>query len=304
MSSKQLKVVCLLCLAFGGGLALAACGKPSPGSPEAAAEAAFEIWTQQTGIPYKDVRYDVVSNDGTFATVRIIGQFRESVEAPWTEEQANVECRKVGRDWQCDEWMSFSLTEEETQRFVNETIAQLSRLTSYRARGEGLVPSGGQTLRVTVIEEWKAPDEIHRVLQLEDGRESELIGIGDSAYHRAIDGVWRVYHRAESGDHWERWTNVMTGKPAFPEGEVKESSTYIDASGETICRVYRMIEATPQYGEWTFVLWIDINTHLPIKSLATTTAEEGVGFSRLELEYQEFNVPVIITVPDVNSGRE
>ncbi|MBC7347774.1 MAG: hypothetical protein H5U00_10065 [Clostridia bacterium] len=90
--------------------------EPRRGSPEAAAKAAFELWAQQVGMPYRNDRYTVLSNDGTFATVRIIAQFRETAESEWLEQQAIVECRNVGGKWQANAWMYFELTQAEQER--------------------------------------------------------------------------------------------------------------------------------------------------------------------------------------------
>ncbi|MBC8492347.1 MAG: hypothetical protein H8D43_01075 [Chloroflexi bacterium] len=112
-------------------LSFAACGGPSeqqkaleeagvveprPDSPEAAAKAAFETWAKQVGIPYRNVHCNVLSNDGTFAAVRIVAQLRETVESDWLEQQADVECRKVGDRWQSDTQMYFQFTAEEKAR--------------------------------------------------------------------------------------------------------------------------------------------------------------------------------------------
>lgn len=84
-----------------------ACGGPSPqqktiDSPMAAAEATFEVWAQVAGIPYRNERYSVTSNDGTFATVWITAELRETVAVPWTEGRVSLKCKKIGERWQCD----------------------------------------------------------------------------------------------------------------------------------------------------------------------------------------------------------
>ena len=75
--------------------------------PEAAAKAAFEEWAQANGVPYKDVRIQVMESDKAFAKVRIIARFKSGADAPWREKAANIECRNVGGKWQADSTMTF-----------------------------------------------------------------------------------------------------------------------------------------------------------------------------------------------------
>lgn len=191
------------------------------------------------------------------------------------------------------------LTPEELQ-FVDEAIAQFSRLTSCRARGEGLWPSDeGQTLKTTIIVEWKAPAQYREVTRFEDGTETEMILSGDKSYYRTADGVWHVVS-SSGNDLREIWAKTMMGGPFFSDGEVKETSIYTESIGERDCRVYRLIQTGPEPGgEWTIVLWVDIHTHLPVKFWMAKTTEEGVTPYQFEVEYQEFDVPITITVPDV-----
>ena len=95
---------------------------PERGFPEAAAQAAFEVWARNQSTPYQNVRYKIVSNDGTFATVRVVGELRKRSEDNWLEQQADVDCRRVGDEWQCDQWFSFELS-----------IAQLETIATARA---------------------------------------------------------------------------------------------------------------------------------------------------------------------------
>jgi len=86
------------------------------GGPQSAAGEAFEAWAKRAGVPYEDVRYETLSDDGTFSTVRVTAFLRQSAEADWQEMQADVECRKVGGKWQCQEYFYFTLSEAERQR--------------------------------------------------------------------------------------------------------------------------------------------------------------------------------------------
>jgi hypothetical protein len=104
-----LSIVALLMLTL-------ACGLLSSGNPEAAAKTAFEKWAQQVGVPYKNISYQTTQNDGTFATVRVQATLKESKMEDWLEKQADVECRHVGSEWQCNSTFVFALTEAERAR--------------------------------------------------------------------------------------------------------------------------------------------------------------------------------------------
>ncbi|MFC2028317.1 hypothetical protein ACFLTX_00125 [Chloroflexota bacterium] len=81
----------------------------SIGGPIASTKVVFEQWTQWTKTPYKDVAYEVLNDDGTYATVLITVDLRPTVENKWTPMESKVECRKVGNEWSCDQDISFSL---------------------------------------------------------------------------------------------------------------------------------------------------------------------------------------------------
>ena len=105
VKGKFFILICLFLLLF----IVISCGR-TPNNPQSAVKIAFEQWSQNNGVPYKDVQNNIISNDGTFAVVSIIGYFRESSEADWVEMQAYVEVRKVGGSWQCEDNQFFGLT--------------------------------------------------------------------------------------------------------------------------------------------------------------------------------------------------
>jgi len=76
-------------------------------SPEAETLKNFEQWAT---IPYRDVQIEQVSNDGAFAALHIVVEFRESVALPWLTSEAVSECKKVGETWHCDETFEFQYT--------------------------------------------------------------------------------------------------------------------------------------------------------------------------------------------------
>lgn len=101
--------------------------------PQAAAQQAFEQWAQGAGIPYRDVTFQTVTDDGTYATVRIVAYLRETAETHWLEKEAEVECRNVGGEWRCDQWMYFQLTAAqattEAQEWATTQTAEAQRRT-------------------------------------------------------------------------------------------------------------------------------------------------------------------------------
>jgi hypothetical protein len=114
------------------------------GAPKSQAKEAFEQWAGETGIPYEDVRYETLSDDGTFATVRVTAFFAESPETGWREMQADVECRKVAGEWRCDEYLSFALSQAEQERILQDQNATATALMATQiaaqatATGQGL----------------------------------------------------------------------------------------------------------------------------------------------------------------------
>jgi len=99
-----------------------ACGRqPTPTAqrpvaPEAVARDAFERWTQATGTPFRNVESIVLSDDGTFAVVRITAEFRQTAESDWVEMEAKLECRNVGGNWQANPSFVFDLTQAEIDK--------------------------------------------------------------------------------------------------------------------------------------------------------------------------------------------
>lgn len=95
----------------------------------------FEDWVS---IPYRDVKVSVVENDGTFAKVLVTAEFLESPESEWMAKEANIDCRKVGREWQCDTYFYFQLTSAqrrslELQATLTETAIIESTVKSVTA---------------------------------------------------------------------------------------------------------------------------------------------------------------------------
>lgn len=119
-----LALVWVLSCSFGGALE----------GPEAAAKEAFTEWAQQKGVPYKDASFQTLSNDGTFAIVRITAKFRESAEAEWTEQEAKVECRNVGGEWQMSS-LTIEFSRPESEILAEQAAATAAFITSWGSRG-------------------------------------------------------------------------------------------------------------------------------------------------------------------------
>jgi hypothetical protein len=84
--------------------------------PQAAAQQAFRAWVQRTGSPYRDMSYQTLTDDGTYAFVRIVGHLRLSATVDWMEYEATTQCHKVGGLWQCDEFLWFAPTDAERRQ--------------------------------------------------------------------------------------------------------------------------------------------------------------------------------------------
>ena len=94
------------------------------GGPEAAARTAFEEWAQSTGTPYSDVSVGELASDGTFARVRVTAKLRESATLPWLEHQTEIECKKVGSQWQCGFPAHLELSEPGHPQLSPEAVAR------------------------------------------------------------------------------------------------------------------------------------------------------------------------------------
>lgn len=143
-------LVVLMCIP-----ALTACGAPS-GSLKAAARAAFERWTQDAETPYSDVRYRTVSDDGTFATIRIMAFFRPEAEAGWREMQADLECRKVTGEWQCDPSLNFTLSAAEQERLAKTLSATATVVAATRIAAAEATQTAQVAANATATAEWGA----------------------------------------------------------------------------------------------------------------------------------------------------
>ena len=70
--------------------------------PGPVAKHAFEQWAVRERMPHRDVRYEVRTSDGTFATIGVVASLRMVAEADWQEYECEIECRNVGGEWRCE----------------------------------------------------------------------------------------------------------------------------------------------------------------------------------------------------------
>lgn len=92
--------------------------------PEEIAAAAFGVWAQKNGVPYKEAQLKIVQKDGVFATVRVTAKFKAGPDSPWLEHQADVQCRRVGGEWRADaEDINVELTEAEQEKQRKRVVA-------------------------------------------------------------------------------------------------------------------------------------------------------------------------------------
>jgi len=70
------------------------------------------------GLPYRNDRYEVLTNDGDFATVQVAVEYKVSTNSAWQEYMARTQCSRVGGKWTCGllSFLSFALSPAEQQR--------------------------------------------------------------------------------------------------------------------------------------------------------------------------------------------
>lgn len=113
-------------LLFNLSLVITSCGDNSTdsnGGLTDVAKANFSQWAEQNGEPYRNEMAEMLDNDGTFAHVRFVAEFRPGADATWEEREALIECRMVGASWQCAETFQFEFSAEEVARKSAEATA-------------------------------------------------------------------------------------------------------------------------------------------------------------------------------------
>ena len=165
---------------------------------EQAASRAFEKFAQEQGVPYKDVSVKTISNDGTYATVRVTAWFRSSAVSDWLEQYADIEVRNVGGQWQADIWMSFKITDAEKSRqnerakateiLIQATRSVIETNTAAAATATVVAFEQEQTATAVAFEQeqpnlWNSSDgkAISELLQGFETAKENAIGTGDTS---------------------------------------------------------------------------------------------------------------------------
>lgn len=184
------------------------------GGPESVVQKAFEEYAQRAGTPYTDVRFQVLSNDGTFATVRIVAKFREKAEMGWVEKQAEVQCRNVGGKWQVASGMVFE-TVFETMFPGDPDWAAVVDLAK-----------GKDTIERNRLAALFAASETNMVWVLEGQAEGTLKAIvSDTLFN--IDDGFDAYDLARA----HGWTRALR-KEFFSSGKLNEKKLYDYLTGK------------------------------------------------------------------------
>jgi hypothetical protein len=83
---------------------------------EKLARESFESYVSFASTPYRNEKIKVVSSDDNYATVNVSAEFQFTKGGKWIEQETNIECRKVGKDWQCDNIFIMSKSKNEIQK--------------------------------------------------------------------------------------------------------------------------------------------------------------------------------------------
>lgn len=107
--AQYLRIWLVRCVILSLAFSLAACGLSGP---ERAAKSAFGYWAQENGVPYQNDHYEVLNNDGAFATVKIIADFKQREDDDWVEMEGKLNVRNLGGNWQADTYynLKFQVT--------------------------------------------------------------------------------------------------------------------------------------------------------------------------------------------------
>ncbi|MCX6020516.1 MAG: hypothetical protein NTZ05_02075 [Chloroflexi bacterium] len=129
--------------------------QPSTDQPEATAKQSFTAWATKSSTPYKDISSKVVKSDGTFATVRINVNLRPQADVDWAEYSADIPCRNVGGQWQCESSFTPSKTEaqvakEDAKRSMEAEAAR----TEAKEAAKEKARIGWSTVKITDVGSW------------------------------------------------------------------------------------------------------------------------------------------------------
>ncbi len=233
---------CAFLFLLAGVLFLVSC---SVGGAQSAARGAFEEWAQEAGIPYTDVGLETLSDDGTFATVRVTALFRESAEGGWHEMQADIECRQVAGEWECNQYLHFTLSETERERIAQAQEATdtaiLTTESMTPAPPAPATPMAGEELRLIAAEIRQEPSEagyqqysVRLVFENHGSRFEPLPGedILRGGTVTTADGYsYPVQVATDTGCRWPREVDAV-----IPPGFRLRGLVLYDYTVETSCR--------------------------------------------------------------------
>jgi len=97
----------------------------TPSALDAEVRVTLTAWAQALGLPFRDTVVEVRKSDGFFATVRVVAWFRPTREDAWEEREAEIECRQVGGQWQCEQDFTFVITAGERARRTEAIVTKM-----------------------------------------------------------------------------------------------------------------------------------------------------------------------------------
>jgi Tol biopolymer transport system component len=119
---QNLRIWLVRCVILSLVFSLAACGLSGP---ELVAKSAFGNWAQENRMPYQNDHYEVLNNDGAFATVKIIADFKQREGDDWVEMEGILNVRNLGGNWQADSY--YNLNFEVTFSWLQNWLGPLAK---------------------------------------------------------------------------------------------------------------------------------------------------------------------------------
>lgn len=146
---KKLPIILILLTLFTSGCS------GSAGGIEKSASDAVKSFAEISGVPNQNMKYEVISNDGTFAQVKVTGQLRPSADSDWIEKETTIECRKVNEKWQCDQPILFMFKASQAQQQVNAakaTKAVATKVADYSKQTQEAINAAERGIKLVSME--------------------------------------------------------------------------------------------------------------------------------------------------------
>jgi phosphonate transport system substrate-binding protein len=234
--------------------------KPGTDSAEAAAQRSFDSWAKERGTPYRDPEFTVLESDGVFADVRLVVDLRDSADSDWEECEAEIECRKVGDEWQCDYKFDFQWTEAQWQRKEEQDAATATARAATATARSATATAEAAEEAARVLNVWyvpsgppdtTGPSALADLLLAETGLEAEVSGAQSFAEVREglcsgqVDvGVLNTFYYLPVHDECgadASLTVVRSGSSAYKSQIIVRADSGItsvaDLKGKTMCWV-------------------------------------------------------------------